>query len=65
MQVLHQKERNSNSQSIERNLCLHIRQFYNKIFKITYGAILNNTESIITRYKNSTKLSVSFINNEH
>ena len=41
-----------NTNKIKRNICLLFWQFENKIFEITYSAIVNNKESINTRYKN-------------
>ena len=52
MQVVHHTQCSSNNWSIKRNTCLHFWQFENKIFEITYSTILNNQESIITRYQN-------------
>ena len=51
-QALHQMQCNSNNWPTKRNTWLHFWQFENKFFEITYSMILNNKESINTRYKN-------------
>ena len=55
MQMLHQTQLNLNNKSIKANTFLHFRQLGNKIFKITYSAILNNKKRSIQDNRNKNK----------
>ena len=65
MQMLHQTQLNLNNKSIKTNTFLHFRQLGNKIFEITYSAILNNKkrsiQDIETKTKNSHNIKFTVI----